>query len=210
MQRKPSTIAFWTGRLPHWEVEDGRYFITLHLAGAIPLSGRTRLRLLAQQLRDSVDRYSPQWLQTQRRIFIEMEHWLDRAEWNPLLQRQDIVTMVAAAIEHRCERREWEVFEYVLMPTHLHLFCAFGDRGMKDVMEDFKRWTAHRATELLSDQRSRPADGTYRFWQREWFDHLLRSDEEDDLIIAYIRNNPVKANLVKQSTDWPHASWSHK
>jgi hypothetical protein len=36
MIRKPETIDFWVGRLPHWEVVDGRYFVTIHLAGAIP------------------------------------------------------------------------------------------------------------------------------------------------------------------------------
>jgi hypothetical protein len=48
MTRKPRTISFWHGRLPHWEVEDGRYFITLHLAGAIPHAGRLRLQQISK------------------------------------------------------------------------------------------------------------------------------------------------------------------
>ena len=39
MSRKPETIAFWRGRLPHWEVAEGRYFVTIHLAGAMDASG---------------------------------------------------------------------------------------------------------------------------------------------------------------------------
>src|SRR5260370_1148966 len=35
MARNPDTIGFWHGQLPRWEVADGRYFVTLHLAGAI-------------------------------------------------------------------------------------------------------------------------------------------------------------------------------
>ena len=49
MTRRPKTTGFWVGRLPHWEVEDGRYFITVHLAGAIPAEGCRRLRILAEQ-----------------------------------------------------------------------------------------------------------------------------------------------------------------
>jgi len=126
--------------------------------------------------------------------------------------------MVADAIEHRRQRGDWLVHEYVIMPTHVHLFCEIGSRGMKAVMEDFKRWTGHRAAELLQvgparqagpdfDIRSRPAGGTYRFWQREWFDHWSRSDEEDERIMLYIRNNPVKAGLVRDYHDWPYGSW---
>jgi hypothetical protein len=47
-----------------------------------------------------------------------------------------------------------------------------------------------------------------RFWQREWFDHWSRSDDEDERTVVYIRNNPVKAGLVKSYQDWPYASWS--
>ena len=43
MIRKPETVAFWRDRLPHWEVADGRYFVTLHLAGAIPAEGQERI-----------------------------------------------------------------------------------------------------------------------------------------------------------------------
>jgi hypothetical protein len=74
MNRKPRTIAFWVGRLPHWEVEGGRYFITIHLAGAIPAQGRERLQKIAEQLRKVDVRSSPEWLRLQRKIFAEIEH----------------------------------------------------------------------------------------------------------------------------------------
>jgi len=210
MTRKPETIVFWTGRLPHWEVEDGRYFITIHIAGAIPAQGRNRLRQIAAQLRSTKDRYAPQWLQIQRAIFAEMERWLDRAEWNAHLRRSDIAEMVADAIEHRHKRGDWNVFEYVVMPTHVHLFCEIGPHGMKGVIEDFKRWTGHQAAQILGTERSRSASGTYseRFWQREWFDHWSRSDDEDERTLLYIRNNPVKARLVREYREWLYASWS--
>jgi hypothetical protein len=161
MTRKPKTTGFWVGRLPHWEVEDGRYFVTVHLAGAIPAEGRRRLRNLSEQASAIQEKDSPEWLSLQRAIFREM---------------------------------------YVIMPTHLHLFGEIGNRGLKETLEDFKRWTGHRAAEILKQ------DGD-RFWQREWFDHWSRSDEEDEKIIKYIQNNPVKARLVSNYIDWPYGSW---
>ena len=56
---------------------------------------------------------------------------------------------IADAIEHRHERGDWRMFEYVVMPTHLHLFCEVGGGGMKRALEDFKRWTGHEAGRLL-------------------------------------------------------------
>jgi hypothetical protein len=36
------------------------------------------------------------------------------------------------------------------------------------------------------------------FWQREYYDHLIRDETDFDRIIKYIADNPAKANLQ----DW--------
>ncbi len=200
MTRKPKTIAFWHGRLPHWEVEDGRYFITIHLSGAIPAAGRVRLRAISEEL-SKTHRQAPQWLTLQRSIFSEMETWLDRAQWSAYFLESKLATMAVDAIQHRDKRGDWRTFAYVVMPTHLHLFCELGAHGLKATLEDFKRWTGHEAAKLL------PHLETDAFWQREWFDHWSRSDAEDDRIVEYIRNNPVKAGLVTDYRQWPYGSW---
>jgi hypothetical protein len=115
MTRKPETIGFWTGRLPHWEVEDGRYFVTIHLAGAIPAAGRDRLRATAAQLCKSEQRNTPDWLRLQRMILAEMERWLDRAERTAHLAQPTVAEMLIEAIEHRQRAGDWDVFEYVIM-----------------------------------------------------------------------------------------------
>ena len=130
-----------------------------------------------------------------------MEAWLDRAERDVHLRHPEVAEMVVEAIEHRECRGDWRLFEYVVMPNHLHLFFELGRAGLKRVLEDFKRWTGHQAAKVLD------LDGR-RFWQREWFDHWSRSDEEDERIICYIRDNPVKAGLVENPGDWPYGSWS--
>jgi REP element-mobilizing transposase RayT len=201
MIRKPKTTGFWTGRLPHWEVEDGRYFITIHVAGAIPNAGRARLRALAEQIRNLGAAHPSEGLELQRSIFREMEHWLDRAEWNPVLSQSEVAGMIVESIRHRQKIGDWNLFEYVVMPTHLHLFGEIGSRGLKATIEDFKRWTGHAAAKILSRSEE-------RFWQREWFDHWSRSDEEDDKIIQYIRENPVKAGLVANYLSWRYGSWT--
>ncbi len=108
--------------------------------------------------------------------------------------------MVIEAIRHR-ETSMWQMFEFVVMPTHVHFFFSLRRSGLQEAMEDFKRWTGHRAARLISLERG-------RFWQDEWFDHWSRSDEEDERIVEYIRRNPVKAQLVESYDRWPYGSWS--
>lgn len=41
-------------------------------------------------------------------------------------------------------------------------------------------------------------------WQRDYFDHRLRSSESYEEKIAYIRNNPVRAGLIASADQWPY------
>ncbi len=205
--RKPETIAFWRGRLPHWEVVDGRYFVTMHLHGAIPKQGQNRIHAIAAELEKLPPDAQDRRLQFQRRIFAEMEAWLDRAEFADQLRNPDVAAMVVEAIRFR-EERDWHVFEYVVMPSHLHLFFEIvksnpksDEAKLKSLLEQFKRWTGHEAAQILSLDEG-------RFWQDEWFDHWSRSDEEDEKICAYIRRNPEKAGLVAHFQNWPYGSWN--
>jgi putative transposase len=40
-------------------------------------------------------------------------------------------------------------------------------------------------------------------WQNDFFDHVLRSQELYEEKWHYVRENPVRAGLVKQWQDWP-------
>jgi hypothetical protein len=44
------------------------------------------------------------------------------------------------------------------------------------------------------------------FWQREPYDHWVRSPEELERILLYIEGNPVKAGLVKEPEEWRFSS----
>ncbi len=93
-----------------------------------------------------------------------------------------------------------ELFAAVVMPDHVHLLLrALRDkRGwpipLVEIMQSLKSATAHRINKLLS--RSGPV------WQEESLDHVLRSDESLDEKREYIRQNPVKAGLVRKPEDY--------
>jgi hypothetical protein len=45
----------------------------------------------------------------------------------------------------------------------------------------------------------------YKLWQREFFDHVLRSNESYAEKWNYVRDNPVRAGFVTSANDWPYA-----
>jgi hypothetical protein len=42
-------------------------------------------------------------------------------------------------------------------------------------------------------------------WQKGFFDHVIRSDESYEQKWIYVRENPVRAGLVRSAQDWPFA-----
>ena len=193
MREKPQTIAFWRGRLPHWEVADGRYFVTIHLAGAIPEAGQRRIRELTARLNEAVDN-GQEGLRLRRQIFRAMEQWLDRASPVSHLAVPEVAQMMTEAIAHRQENGAWKVYEHVIMPSHIHLFLQVLQGRLRDTLVAFKTWTGTQAARLIKRD-------TRQFWQDEWFDHWSRSVEEDEKIQRYIRGNPVRPGLAKSPDD---------
>ncbi len=64
-------------------------------------------------------------------------------------------------------------------------------------MRDWKRWTGG---EIARTQALYPP-----IWQREFFDHVLRSVSSYDQKWGYVRENPVRAGLAARPEDWPHS-----
>jgi putative transposase len=101
-------------------------------------------------------------------------------------------------------RHGWAVGRYVIMPDHIHFFCRaeLGAKTLSDFVGNWKSWTS-RAINALGRPRSAPAATT--LWQREFFDHVLRSNESYAEKWNYVRENPVRAGLVKSADDWSYS-----
>ena len=199
---RPETTAFWWGRLPHWEVVDGRYFVTIRLAGSIPAEGAKRIREVSEQLRRAVQN-GADGLTLRRRVFATMESWLHRGEGSSHLAVPAVAELVTEALHHRADNGIWQLYEYVIMPNHLHVFLRMLDGRLRKALVDFKTWTGTESAKILNLSGG-------GLWQKEWFDHWSRSPDEDEGIARYIRDNPVKAGLVASPAQWPHGSCSHQ
>ena len=47
-----------------------------------------------------------------------------------------------------------------------------------------------------------------RFWSRDYFDRWMRNAAEEQRVIRYIENNPVRAGLCREAEDWLYSSAS--
>ena len=66
----------------------------------------------------------------------------------------------------------------------------------------WKSYTS-RKIHVIEQPRSAPAATT--LWQREFFDHVLRSSESYSENWNYVRDNPVRAGLLPNADEWNYA-----
>ncbi len=112
-------------------------------------------------------------------------------------------------------RRQWpfEVVALVLLPDHLHALWRLPDgdaaypRRLGWAKKEFtKAWLAGGGAEQpvsASRQRHRRRG----VWQRKFWEHALRDDDDLREHLDYIHYNPVKHGYVRCARDWPWSSF---
>jgi REP element-mobilizing transposase RayT len=115
-----------------------------------------------------------------------------------VLAQPSVAAVLIDAWQHAEPAHRWLVGRYVVMPDHVHFFVAplpDSERDLSGFVGYWKRSTALRI------RRSGMPD--FR-WQRQFFDHLLRSGESYAAKWEYVRANPVRARLVGDASEWPY------
>lgn len=186
-----------SGILPHWEMDRGVYFVTFRLADALPQS-------VLRNLKAQYEREREIFVEAMDPGPMELAHFdldweiekidaeLDKGYGECWLERRDVAELVAGALEFFHDEL-YRLFNWCLVSNHVHTqFLLFNGDELDDVMHKWKSYTATVANKELLDRVGEP------FWQENYFDHLIRTEESFDRIAKYIHDNPAAAGL----TDW--------
>ena len=105
------------------------------------------------------------------------------------LCRAGLGDAVLAAAAHNHDKLAWHCRLLLLMPDHLHALLAFPpEPGMRKAVENWKHYLA--AQHKIA-------------WQRDFFDHRLRTHHEEQAKASYILMNPVRRGLCERVEEWP-------
>jgi len=127
-----------------------------------------------------------------------VEAYLDQGHGSCYLQDQSIATMVQGALLFH-DSHKYRLIAWVVMPNHVHMLCApHQGQSLAGIMHSVKSFTSSEANKMLNRSG--------RFWQKEYFDRYIRNARQFATTVAYIENNPVKANLCERSEDWEFSS----
>jgi REP element-mobilizing transposase RayT len=180
------------GRLPHWEKEAGLYFVTFRLADSLP---KSVLEQIAERQRvlEAAKRARAKLRPEQKVLIAEfsirkIEEYFDCGIGACFLRDPQIGDLVANALRFG-HGKQYRLIAWCVMPNHVHVILRlFPGQELAAVVRNWKSYTAKTANRLLG--RTGP------FWQREYYDRLIREEGEFDRAVEYVLSNPERAGLV--------------
>ena len=129
----------------------------------------------------------------------------------PLLQEDYCVSLLSNCLEHVKQRHPFVIDAQVILPDHLHCIWTLpaGDTDFSTrwnlVKGEFSRRYGQEF-EAVPSSRKRRREQTV--WQRRFWEHLVRDQEDFNRLCDYIHYNPVKHGLAKSPVEWPHSTCS--
>lgn len=181
------------GKLPHWEADEAIYFVTFRLADSLPRSVLEELEAERQNILTATTQagratLSPSDERRLEELLSEkIQAKLDTGAGRCFLAERRIASVVAEALKH-FNLTKYRMYAWCVMPNHVHaLFRILEGNALAEILHAWKSFSATKANRLLGRSGA--------FWQREYYDHLVRSEDEFYRIVNYITENPNRAGL---------------
>ncbi len=114
------------------------------------------------------------------------------------------------------KQTQYEIYAISIMPEHFHMIIKPDniEQYPKIISLIKKEFTKSLSTKLRSNllkevSQSKINKRESGVWQRRYYEHTIRDEQELNHLTNYIHYNPVKHKLVKRASDWEFSSF-HK
>ena len=169
--------------LPHWRQDSVTYFVTFRLADSVPQSKLSvwkleRDRWLSENPKPHDDRQNSEYDEL---FSARIEKWMDAGEGGCALRNPKCARIVEGALRY-FDGERYDLGEYVVAANHVH---ALVSPGLGDELSDIiHSWKSYSATEI-----NRVLGGSGSLWQKEYYDHIVRSAHAAYNIEQYIQSH---------------------
>ncbi len=120
----------------------------------------------------------------------------------------DEIGALRAAFRAARRERPFTIDAVVILPDHLHAIFILPPEDA-DFSGRWRRIKGYFSTRLIAagTADNRRANGDFALWQRRFWEHTIRNEDDFARHVDYIHLNPVKHGLVSRVRDWPYSSF---
>ena len=114
----------------------------------------------------------------------------------------DNIDILWTAFKNAKMKIPFDLIGYVFLPNHFHVIIDPGKYNLSDIMHRIK---------LSFSSLYRKRNNLYKaqVWQKRFWDHVIRNQDDLNRHLDYIHYNPVKHGYVKNPILWQETSF-HK
>jgi putative transposase len=118
------------------------------------------------------------------------------------------VDLLRDAFRATMQRYPFEIDAIVVLPDHLHTLWTLPE-GDDDYPNRWRMLKSHftRALKASGYPLQTNAKGEHFVWQRRYWEHTIRDDNDRQRHVDYIHYNPVKHGHAKKPSDWRYSSF---
>lgn len=121
----------------------------------------------------------------------------------PAFQNPASVQLLLTTFEEVNKFHPFTTLAYVILPDHFHfLIKPTGQSNFSQIMHSLKSNFTKSYKQAFNIQ------GSLTFWQRRFWDHIIRDEIDLENHIHYIHFNPSKHGYIQDSADWVYSSFN--
>jgi putative transposase len=121
----------------------------------------------------------------------------------------DNIELFRCAVSDIKRELPFDLIAMVVLPEHLHCVWILpeGDADYPTRWKNIKAGFSHGLPKGERRTASRVAKGERGIWQRRFWEHTLRNDDDLRRHVDYIHYNPVKHGHVRCVKEWPYSTF---
>ncbi len=133
---------------------------------------------------------------------------LERRDNNLLIEE---ISLLKDCIKKVYTSHPFEIIAWVVLPDHMHCLWRLpeGDTDYATRWRLIKSYFSKALTANEYRSPSRIKNSERGIWQRHYWEHWIRDEQDLQRHFDYIHRNPLKHRLVTRVADWPHSTF-HK
>jgi putative transposase len=129
----------------------------------------------------------------------------------PILCQTDAIENIKNGFKNVMKKHPFTVDAMVLLPAHLHCMWTLPAND-RDFSTRWRLIKSHFTRTFDNKLKLTPSRSRYRkkekaVWQRRFWEHLIRDEDDYEKHVEYIHYNPVKHDLVNAPAEWPHSTF---
>jgi REP element-mobilizing transposase RayT len=182
--------------LPHWTAEGATYAVTFRQNDSLPFAARTELLKLRAELEELKEKATglKDLIRVQHAFSSKSDAFLNAGYGSCVFRDERHAMVMATALKH-FDGTRYELSAWVVMPNHVHAVVRpLPGFKLSYIVKSWKCFSARKLNERIGTSGA--------FWQREYYDHIVRGELDMQLQIDYVMSNPSTAGLKEWRWVW--------